>query len=114
MVLAVAWLVFAFLFVMTWHVPSWGRFVPLWLSHAIYPIDKTDMDPARVLHFLALLILIARFLPRNSAAFPQRSCVRLFSAVRIRFPSFASGYYANHALFERCDKFVLVGVGGNL
>ena len=44
-IIAAAWLVFAFLIVMTWHVPPLERFVPQVLIHAIYPIDKTNLDP---------------------------------------------------------------------
>jgi hypothetical protein len=67
MVLAVAMLVFAFLIAMTWHVPSLKPLVPHWLHEVLYPMSKTNMDPPRVVHFLAALVLIARFLPRNSA-----------------------------------------------
>ena len=42
---AAAWLVFAFLIVMTWHLPPLERFVPQVLIHAIYSIDKTNLDP---------------------------------------------------------------------
>jgi hypothetical protein len=65
LVLAVGYLVFAFLIVMTWHVPSWARFVPPWLAHAMYPIDKTNLDPLRLTHFLAMAALAIRYLPRN-------------------------------------------------
>lgn len=91
MVLAVAWLVFAFLLVMTWHVPSWGRFVPYWLSTALYPIDKTNMDPVRVAHFLALLILIARFIPRNSANLSKPALRPLILCGQNSLPVFCLG-----------------------
>jgi hypothetical protein len=65
LVLAVGYLVFAFLIVMTWHVPSWARFVPSWLAHAMYPIDKTNLDPLRLTHFLAMAVLAIRYLPRD-------------------------------------------------
>jgi OpgC protein len=31
------------------------------LAKLIYPIDKSDLDPLRLLHFLAIAILVARF-----------------------------------------------------
>jgi hypothetical protein len=31
----------------------------------IYPIDKSDLDPLRLLHFLAIAIFVARFVPAN-------------------------------------------------
>jgi len=64
-VLAVAYLVFSFLVVMTWHVPQWAHFIPTWLAHAMYPIDKSNADILRVVHFLAIASLTIRFLPRE-------------------------------------------------
>ncbi len=67
MVLAIAMLVFAFCIAMTWHFPSLKPLVPHWLHRVLYPMSKSNMDPPRVVHFLAALVLIARFLPRHSA-----------------------------------------------
>jgi hypothetical protein len=65
LVVAGGYLAFAFLIVMTWHVPSWARFVPTWLAHAMYPIDKTNLDPLRLTHFLAMAALAVRYIPRT-------------------------------------------------
>jgi hypothetical protein len=62
---AVAFLVFAFAIVMTWHVPQWARFVPKWLAHAMYPIDKSNMHVLRLAHFLALAAITIQFVPRD-------------------------------------------------
>src|SRR6202049_4403353 len=62
---AAAYLVFAFLIVMTWHVPQWGYFVPKWLIHVIYPIDKSNLHVLRLVHFLALAAITIRFVPRD-------------------------------------------------
>src|ERR1700737_2326702 len=45
--LAIAWIVFSFLIVMTWHVPVLDAMTPKWLIHVIYPIDKSDLDMFR-------------------------------------------------------------------
>ena len=62
---AIAYLVFAFLITMTWHVPILGQFVPEWLASLIYPIDKTNLDVLRFAHFLALGVVIVWFVPRD-------------------------------------------------
>jgi hypothetical protein len=67
LVLAVAWILFALLIVMTWHVPFLESLVPKWMIKAIYPIDKTDLDMLRFTHFLALAVVVTRYLPRNWA-----------------------------------------------
>jgi hypothetical protein len=65
--IAAAWIVFAFLIVMTWHVAFLESLVPKWMIKAIYPIDKTDLDMLRFTHFLALALVVARYLPRHWA-----------------------------------------------
>jgi hypothetical protein len=63
--MAVAYLVFAFAIVMTWHFTSLAVFVPRWLSEFMYPIDKVNLDVLRIAHFLALAALVVRFLPSD-------------------------------------------------
>ena len=65
LVLAVAWMLFALLIVMTWHSAFLESLVPKWMIKAIYPIDKTDLDMLRFTHFLALAIVVTRYLPRD-------------------------------------------------
>jgi hypothetical protein len=66
--LAIGYLLFAFLIVMTWHVPALGQFMPSWLGALIYPIDKTNLDVLRFAHFLALGAVIVWFVPRDWSA----------------------------------------------
>ncbi|MFK4608610.1 heme exporter protein D [Bradyrhizobium diazoefficiens] len=65
MTLAAAWLAFALLIVMTWHVPALEALIPKWMIKAIYPIDKTDLDMLRFTHFLALAIWVTHFISRK-------------------------------------------------
>jgi hypothetical protein len=65
LVLAIAYLVFAFLVTLTWHFESLDRFMPGWLADWMYPIDKTDLDVLRFAHFLALAAVTVRFVPRH-------------------------------------------------
>ncbi len=61
----VAWLAFAFVIVMTWHLPMVDALIPKWLIKAIYPIDKTDLDMLRLTHFLALAVIVVRNVPKT-------------------------------------------------
>jgi hypothetical protein len=65
MTIAVIWLLFAFLIVMSWHVPSLASFVPKWMIKVIYPIDKTDLDMLRLTHFLALATIVTSIVSHN-------------------------------------------------
>jgi hypothetical protein len=64
---AAAWmmLLFAFLVVMTWHVPQWAHFIPKWLVRIMYPIDKSNLHILRLVHFLALAAITIRFVPSD-------------------------------------------------
>ncbi len=50
--LAAAYLTFACLVALTWHIPQLGSRAPAWFNQI--PLDKTALDPLRLLHFLAL------------------------------------------------------------
>jgi hypothetical protein len=62
---ACAYLLFAFAIAMTWYFPRLGVFVPKFLGDAIYPIDKTNLDVLRIVHFLSLAVITVWFVPRN-------------------------------------------------
>jgi hypothetical protein len=63
--LAIGWIAFAFAIVMTWHIPFLESLIPKWMIKAIYPIDKTDLDLLRFTHFLAIALLVTRYVPRG-------------------------------------------------
>jgi len=65
LVIALAWIVFSFMIVMTWHNSFLESLVPKWMVKLIYPIDKTDLDMLRFTHFLAIAALVARYVPRH-------------------------------------------------
>jgi hypothetical protein len=65
LVVAAAYLVFAFLISLTWYLPAASPYVPQWLEELIYPIDKVNLDVLRFAHFLALAVVTVRFLPRD-------------------------------------------------
>src|SRR6266700_437898 len=63
--IAAAYLLFAFVISLTWYLPGMSQFVPHWLEELIYPIDKVNLDVLRFAHFLALVVLTLRFVPRD-------------------------------------------------
>jgi len=65
--IAVAYMLFAAFIVSTWSWPQLAALVPDRLNRLMYPIDKTNMDALRLLHFLALAYLVMRLVPRGSA-----------------------------------------------
>jgi hypothetical protein len=69
---ALFYLAFAFSIAMTWYFPRLAVFVPRFIGDAIYPIDKTNLDILRILHFLSLAVITVWFVPRGWPALKSR------------------------------------------
>jgi hypothetical protein len=76
--LAVLYLAFAAFIALSWHYNSLARLIPDWFARQIYPIDKTNIDILRFVHFLALAWII-RVLVRPNARFLKW---RVFEPIR--------------------------------
>jgi len=63
--ICIAYLLAAFFVTLTWHLPRLGHFVPRIIEQWMYPINKTDLDVLRFMHFLALAAVAVRFLPSD-------------------------------------------------
>ncbi|MDO5103266.1 MAG: OpgC domain-containing protein [Lautropia sp.] len=62
----VAYLIFAAVIAIGWRVPAIDEITKPLVYSWLYPIDKTNMGPARVLHFLAVAYLVAHFVRPNA------------------------------------------------
>jgi hypothetical protein len=111
--LCIAYLLFAFLIVMTWQFSSLAAYVPRWLSEAMYPIDKINLDVLRIAHFLALAAITVRFIPSDS---PGLQSVWLRPAILCGQHSlevFCLGIFlsfAGHFVFNELSDAVVVQV----
>jgi hypothetical protein len=94
---AVAWITFALLIVMTWHSPFLESFVPKWMIKVIYPIDKTDLDMLRFTHFLALALLVARYFPRKSEILTSKWLRPMILCGQHSLPLFCFGVFLSFA-----------------
>jgi hypothetical protein len=77
-ILAVLYLLFSALIALSWHYNSLSRLIPDWISRQIYPIDKTNIDILRFVHFLALAWLVRLAVPADAAFLEWR----IFEPVR--------------------------------
>jgi len=79
-VLAVAFVLFAALIALSWQYNPLERLIPAWVGRIIYPIDKTNIDVLRFLHFLAIAWLVRIAVPIDAPALkwpiwqPLRRC----------------------------------------
>jgi hypothetical protein len=97
LMIALAWVLFAFLIVMTWHVAFLDALVPKWMIKAIYPIDKTDLDMLRFTHFLALALIVSRYVPRDWEALKSRWLRPLILCGQHSLPLFCIGVFLSFA-----------------
>jgi hypothetical protein len=63
LVLASLYLAFSLIIVLSWQIEPLEGFIPDAISRLIYPIYKSSLAPLRLLHFLALAILVSRLMP---------------------------------------------------
>jgi hypothetical protein len=78
---------------MSWHSAFLASLVPKWMIKAIYPIDKTDLDMLRFTHFLALALVVTRYLPRRWAPLTSRWLHPLIMCGRHSLPIFCFGVF---------------------
>jgi hypothetical protein len=65
-ILAALYLAFAGFIALSWHYNWLERLIPELLARYIYPIDKTNVDILRCLHFLAIAWFARLFVPKDA------------------------------------------------
>jgi hypothetical protein len=63
--LCAAYLIFSLIMTMAGRFPAFGEMFPHWLYSMFNPNDKTNLAPYRFLHFVAIVILVIRFVPKE-------------------------------------------------
>jgi hypothetical protein len=65
LVLAVFYLLFSLIIALSWRIKPLEALIPQMLAHLLHPLDKSNLDPLRLLHFLAIAVLAAWLVPPN-------------------------------------------------
>jgi len=65
LVLAGLYLFFSLVIALSWHIKPLEALLPQALTQLLQPMDKSNLDPLRRLHFLAIAILAVWLIPRN-------------------------------------------------
>jgi len=97
LIAALIWIAFAFLIVMTWHIAALDALVPKWMIKIIYPIDKTDLDMFRFTHFLALALIVWRYVPHDWAPLKFKWLRPAIMCGRHSLPIFCFGVFLSFA-----------------
>jgi hypothetical protein len=101
--LAISYLVFAFVVTMAPHAPDLGNHLPQWILEPFDPNDKTNLAPYRVLHLLALAVVVTRFLPADAPSLQWRSLAPLIKCGQKSLQVFCIGVvlsFCAHAAIE--------------
>jgi hypothetical protein len=61
----IAYLLFALVMTMAGKFSGFGDLFPRWLFDAFNPNDKTNLAPYRFLHFVVIVIMVIRFVPKD-------------------------------------------------
>ncbi|MBI3699844.1 MAG: OpgC domain-containing protein [Afipia sp.] len=115
--IAVAWIAFSLVIVMTWHIPMLEAMIPKWMIKAIYPIDKTDLDMLRFTHFLAVALLVARYFPRRSEILGSKWLYPLVLCGQHSLPLFCFGVFlsfGSHWILVQYSNGLLAQLGVSL
>jgi len=78
LVLAVLYLVFSLIIALNWSIKPLEPLVPRNLTNLLFPLDKSNLSPLRLLHFLALAIVALWFVPQDwrGLSMPVMRCAR--------------------------------------
>ena len=97
LIAAIIWIVFAFLIVMSWHIAFLDAMVPKWMIKILYPIDKTDLDMLRFTHFLALALIVSRYVPYDWPALKYKWLRPVIMCGQHSLPIFCFGVFLSFA-----------------
>ncbi|BBO14596.1 MULTISPECIES: OpgC domain-containing protein [Bradyrhizobium] len=65
---AALYLIFSLVIALSWRIKPLEALIPQGLTKLAYPLDKSNLDPLRLLHFLALAVVAVWFAPPNRQA----------------------------------------------
>jgi hypothetical protein len=109
LVLAVLYLAFSFAVVLSWQIKALEGFLPEALSKLIYPIDKSDLSPLRLLHFLSLAVIVSRLTPPD-----WRGLMKPWMTAIIRCGENSLAMYCLGVLLSFLGHVILVKVAGGI
>ncbi len=101
--LAIAYIIFAFVVTIAIRAPDLGGLIPHWMLEPFDPNDKTNLAPYRVVHLIALAVVVTRFLPVDSPILQWRSLAPLIRCGQHSLPVFCLGIvlsFCAHAAIE--------------
>ncbi|MGI8527513.1 MAG: OpgC domain-containing protein [Pseudolabrys sp.] len=115
--LAALYVLFSFSIAMTWYFPRLGAFVPKLVADHLYPIDKTNLDVLRILHFLSLAVITAWLVPHGWPALKSRWFWPAIVCGQHSLETFCLGVFlsfAAHFVFTEVSNTIAVQIAVSL
>jgi hypothetical protein len=109
LLLAMLYLAFGLAIALSWQLKVLEGFMPDALSKLIYPIDKSNLSPWRLLHFLALALVVMRL-----TALEWQGLMKPWMTVMIRCGENSLAMYCFGVLLSFVGHVVLVESSGSL
>ncbi|MCC7427877.1 MAG: OpgC domain-containing protein [Alphaproteobacteria bacterium] len=94
---AIAYVVFAFFAMLAWQVDDLAAMVPRRVAAFLFREEKSNLGPKRLLHFLSLAYLTARYVPRDAAWLRTAAASPLALAGQHALPVFCLGIFLSYA-----------------
>ena len=94
---AILYVIFALAIVLSWLRPEWSSRVPDVIERLLYPVDKTEMDVWRLLHFLALAWLVVQLVPPDAGFLRWRASSLLILCGQHSLHVFCAGIFLSFA-----------------
>jgi hypothetical protein len=61
----IAYLLLGLVMTMAGKFPDFGNLLPHWLNSTFNPNDKTNLAPYRFIHFVVIVVMVIRFIPKD-------------------------------------------------
>ncbi len=107
--LAVLYLAFSLVVTLSWQIEPLKRLIPDMVSGLIYPIYKSHLAPVRLLHFLALAVVVSRLTPPD-----WRGLMKPWMMAMIRCGENSLAIYCVSVLLSFAGFAILKEISGSL
>ena len=109
LVLAILYLAFSLAITLSWQFKALEGFMPDTLAKLIYPVDKSNLDPLRLLHFLSPAIIVSRLTPPD-----WHGLMKPWMIAMIRCGENSLAIYCFGVLLSLMGHVILVKFSGSL
>jgi hypothetical protein len=109
LMLAMLYILFSLIVALSWRIEALKWLIPDVVSGLIYPIDKSHLAPLRLMHFLALAVVVSRFI---SSDWP--GLIKPWTAAMIRCGENSLSIYCFSVLFSFLAFVILNEVSNGL